>query len=145
MFKVLEITLLSEFLYNLHKDIIPKIPDAWWLIDPGYTRYHVCSVNKKGDIDRGYLYHVANKLGIRPVLRVEDEKEHFVGEKIKAFDSSWTILEVNENNAIMLCDNIISYHRFSADKNDWSSSEIKQLFEIFFKHKIGDKTNEIYY
>lgn len=139
MVNVLDVSLMSSEVYLLHKNIIPFLGEPWWLITPGLTKYHTCCVDKRGDMDDGYYYHIGNEIGIRPYIHIENIDSSFiVGDKIKILDCICTIIEKFENEAYVLCDDIVGYSRFHKEKNNWEKSDAK----LFLLKWLNRKQNE---
>lgn len=136
MFDIRKITLLSEEQYKTHKRIIPAINAPWWLLSPGCTQYQVCSVDKYGNVDNGYNYHVGDILGVRPALLIDNTGLSYTfGDKIFVFGHSWTVLSNTLNEICVLCDECIDYRRYDAIDNEWEGSDLYVWLNDWLKEK----------
>ena len=139
------ISLLSLDEFRLYESFIPKVDDSWFLKDPGDNPYFVCEIDEKSKIHTT-CYHSCQLVGTRPALilkrsfyeaiDIENINMFKAGAKINVGNYKFTILNVDENNILALCDEIIGHRRFDPDTNEWNKSELKRWLETEGVQKI---------
>ena len=111
-----------------NKDVIPKIPEWWWLRSPGDSQDIAASVNSDGSLSRNYVDHPYGV--VRPALYILDS-DLCRGDKFWLAGHLWTVL----SNNIALCDDSVGASCFrkdwrAKDANDYEKSDIrKRLYE----------------
>lgn len=109
------ITLLTPEEYTKYKSIIPKIEKPWWLQNNKEPSCNAQAVAKDGLV---YHFNIMEVLGIRPVAVGNLPDAFKPGDKIEAWDHSWTVLDYN----LMICDSIVHEASFSGTNSNWDTS-----------------------
>lgn len=110
----------------------------WWLRSPGYFQDDAACVSGGGSVY--YLGDDVNDVGVcvRPAFVIPglDSK---IYDKVHVGECVCTVVDKD----LVLADDVVCYHRFDTDSNDWDKSELKAFIESneFAKILEGGKLN----
>ena len=127
-----EIRLLTVAEYQKYKPIIPYVAHDWWLKDSILD----CSEAYVVTIDRDFS-SISKEISlcVRPVLIV-DGIIAFPEDKVEYFGYTWTVLDGDPANTIILCDSVITKHCYDKNRFLWQGSEIKKYLDNWLQEKI---------
>lgn len=130
---VYDINLLTkEEAWYLPKRLFKKT-EPWWLSSKGYSYNEILTVFKDGS---QISDNASNIRGVRPVLRLREDKEdpYCEGQTIDLAGHTFTV--INDHSA--LCDDLIGHSVFrndcnASDANEYSNSDIKKFIDEWCK------------
>ena len=128
---VRSITLLSGAEYEKYRNIIPEIDVNWWLRSPGED----CPSSFVSWLDHnvsGHCYLPEWESYVRPAVYLGGVNAS-AGDKISLFAEQWTVLDVHDDIAYVLCDTTIALRRFDKRSCGWEDSELKRWLEKWLK------------
>lgn len=131
--KVKGITLLSAQEYEKAKDYIPLLNDWWWLRSPGTADNCATYVDAKGSLNKNGHDVGYGSLAVRPAIKIASAENSDVkaGDKIEFAGNTWTVIP----GEMMVCDDIISHHRFARKENSFMISDVR----IYIENWLADR------
>lgn len=139
---ILRIWLLNNRIYLEKYNIIPQLKgERWWL-----RCYEATTnvVDEFGRISSGAACSDSS-IGVRPALHIEVKRGDFsVGDKIKIAGITWTVLEVNRDVALALCDEIVARRPYGEFATAWHASEMKLWLEDWIEYLVMGLENVEY-
>ena len=124
------ISLLSEAEFDKAKNYIPECDcQMWWLRSPYYLPHRACAVYINSYVGNSPVS--SSVVGVRPVLCFDNEG-YSLSQKIDVFGYTWTVVLIEDNTVLALCDDVVGRHCFDSDTNDFETSEIKSFLENWF-------------
>lgn len=140
---VREITLLSMQEYKRFSRLISDMDESslWWLKtanERAKEGNRVMTVDNLGNLS--YFGEICSTpLSIRPTLKVETfaNPNFRVSNTVELFGHIWTVLEVQNKEILLLCDEYIGNEIFDEESNDYSQSFIKDWLNgwLFARHE----------
>lgn len=126
-----EITLLTTTEYRTYKHLIPVVKKNWFLRD---TKRHGAIVSwfdaavHVAPIEHELYY-------VRPALRVQDI-EAAPGDSIEIFAYNWTVLRNENNEALVLCEDVVTYRKYG-NYDKWEGSNIYKWLNAWLKKRLS--------
>ena len=149
---VISVDLLDKPQYEAVKDIIPELYDFWWLKTPDKkVPGHAYIVDCAGGLK---LSQFNLRYGIRPVctfkttlsdLMFWQKSEKMIGSKFPYGYHSWTVLGIEGDEIVALCDQVITnyhfgyYRPFDPEHNTWEHSVLKQWLDVNGIELVGEE------
>ena len=127
------IDLLSKDQYNKARNTIPYL-HTWWLVhNDGTFSDRIRGVyfsNDVNDLHEGGF----QEYGIRPALNINAENLS-VGDNITILGNNWTIIKVESESCLALCDGVIGKMAYNDSFVDYKTSDVKSFLNNWLTEK----------